>query len=157
MTDYEVVPYTGEAIELATATDEQLAQLLDQVKEWKRAQLAAFEGAVRDEILHRMDTLAKGGVPGAWTLRAGRYKLTGSSPGQTEYDLSAVRAVLKSLVKTGDITDDAAKKVIVPKGERVSVSAVNQLRKLGGLVDETLGACKVPVTRPRSVSVTVEI
>lgn len=155
-TDYTMVPYTGEAIELASASDEQLARLLDEVKEWERAQLAAFKGAIKDEILHRMDNLAKNGVAGAWTIHAGQYKLSGSSPGQTEYDLASVKRVLKSLVATGDITQDAAALAVVPKGERVSVSAVNQLRKLGGLVDEALAGCKVPVTKPRGVSVSIE-
>lgn len=156
-TDITVVqPYTGEVLDLAGLSFAQLGELLDSCREWERAHLAAFKHDVQGEILRRMDERAATGQPGAWTIRAGDYKLAGDSPDRTEYPLDETRRELESLVRDGLLTEDAIERVIVPTGYKIARRPLSQLLKLGGEVKARLEAVERPVERPRRVTVTWE-
>ena len=144
MTDtFAVVPYTGEAIALNAMGDQQLAALLDEIREFTYEHLAGFKRDVQDEILRRMDANAE------WTLRTGEWKLTGDSPARTEFDVNELRAALL----VAGCSDELLAKAIVPKTEWVvSRSGLNSLRKLPGLA-AAIESCERPTTRQRAVRV----
>lgn len=153
-----VVPYTGEALALPDMSYEQLGKLLDNARVFERSVLSAFKQEVQDEILARMDAAAKEGAAGAWTVHAeGGVKLSGDSPNRTDYEVDTVRRALKQLVAEGEIKEDVIATVIVPERYKVAKRQLTQLLKLGGRVAEVLKECEQPVTRPRRVTVTLEV
>lgn len=150
---FDVVPYTGEAITVRDMSDEQLAALIDDAKDFAQVQLSPFQRGLKDEALRRMDEAAARGERSAWTFRAGPWKVEGESPDRTDYDVDETKRVLLDLATRGLIDEAAVKTVIVPKGWQVSKSGIKQLTKLGGEVKEALEACAHPSTRPRNLSV----
>lgn len=142
-----VHPKTGEVYEIARCSDGNLAELLDAFKE-AHSQLREFEGAVKGEVLTRMDRDA------AWTIREGGYKVTGESPNLTEYDPDKLLEVLRILIREGLITAEAAKAAL---GQEVTLKpkkkGINALLKLGGQVAELVTQAEIPKAGARSVSV----
>lgn len=146
--EYALVPWTGELVALANATDEQLAELLEQAREIEQDALRQLKRAVQEEILSRMDREA------CWTVHAGRVTLTGDSPNRSDWDVERLRKTLRSLTRSGAISSAAATKAVRRKVVyEASVSGVNALLKLGGTVAERLEECRVPSSRPRGVRV----
>lgn len=120
-----VHPDTGEVIDLATATAEQLGDVKTAIRALEdRARHA--KRLLDEHILAMMDRQAK------WTLHAGSYKLTGQSPApKTEIpDPAALKAALSELVDQGVLdagaVDTAVETVITYKP---SVRGLNALRK----------------------------
>lgn len=152
--DYLPVPYSpGEIVSPRDLTDEQLAEVINEAKDFKMIGLALFERGMKNEALRRMDERAARGERGAWTIHVEGYKLEGDSPNQTEYDVDRLKAALEALVNQGMLGQEAINRVIVPSGWKVAKRALSQLVKLPG-VKEVVDTCEVPSTRPRNVRVT---
>lgn len=154
-TELTVVPFTGEALQLADLSYEQLAEVLASCRDWEREQLQSFKADVQAEVLRRMDERAATGETGAWTIREGDWKLTGDSPDRTEYPVDELREALAELAEDGLISPAAVDKVIVPSGWKVAKRALTQLMKIPGVADR-VREVERPVDRPRRVTVTWE-
>ena len=144
------VPWTGEALALTQLTDRQLAEVLDEVREFEAARLRTFKRQVQDEALWRMDAAA------SWTIHTeGGFKLTGDSPARTDIDVDELRAALEDI----DVPSSLIEKAIKPKPIEyvVSRAGLNALRKLGGEVATAIAECERPSTKPRSVRVSREL
>lgn len=131
-----VHPGTGEVITL-DAPDETLANVLDALTDYE-FQLAEVRSTIGREMVYRMDRAAK------WTLHAGPYKLTSSSPSPTEdWDGAALHSALSVLVDDGKLSiealDAAVETVISYKPRK---AGINALRKLGGEVRIAVDALK---------------
>lgn len=142
-----VVPYSGEALELADMTFDQLAAVLDAARQFEQVDMRTFKGQVQEEVLRRMDANALEGVTGAWTVHVDDWTIQGDSPNKTEYPVDAVKRVLKALVDEGKIGQPAMDTIIVPERYKVAKRALEQLLKLGGEVAERIKAVEQPVTR----------
>lgn len=102
-------PATGEVIDLATATTEDLAAGVAQVDKLRR-ELTDFESALGGELLARLDRGAK------WTLRAGdpkgevQWEVKAPSPtaGTVSYDPRVLERELASLIEAGVVSEEAA-------------------------------------------------
>lgn len=101
---------TGEVIDLAHASDEQLAQFCTNAQDL-RDELADAEALVHSELVARLDRNA------AWTLRVGdptgeqQWEITAPSPsaGTESYPPADLERELRALVARGTITSDAAR------------------------------------------------
>jgi hypothetical protein len=134
-------PATGEVIQLATAPDEVLAKVLDESK-LLDGRMREFNRLVQDELLARMDAVAK------WTIHGEGYTLAGSSPSTSEYDVGRLRQTLDRLCAEGLLSKAAATAAIKTEVSYKAVaSGCNALIKLGGEVERQVKACKVPKTR----------
>ena len=144
-----VHPLTGEAFALPDLTDALLARLLEDVKEYEW-RLRNVKRAVSDEALRRMDRTA------SWTLHAGEgFTLKGASPAPVEqFDVVALRTDLAQLVADGLISDEAmnnaVEEIVDYKARKRGIDA---LRKLGGIVAETVNRHASNVEKQRYVSV----
>jgi len=143
-----VHPLTGEAVELASASTDDLAVLLDSVKDYE-SRLREVKSLVSREVLRRQDRDT------SWTTRAGGYVLKGSSPAPAEeFDALALRSELLGLVDEGALTieavDAAVETIITYKARK---AGVNALRKLGGVIAQVVDRHASPVDKPRYVSV----
>jgi hypothetical protein len=104
-------PVTGEVLNLAEESLEQLAEMIVDLQE-HRVRLADFERAVSDVMVAYLDRSA------LWTMRVGdptgarQLEIKAPSPeaGQAAYPVDALVPMLKSLIADGVISPDAASK-----------------------------------------------
>lgn len=148
MTEIVAHPFTGEAIELANAKVDELAKLLDAVKDYQ-SRLQELRSLVSQEVLRRQDQAA------SWTTKAGEYVLKGSSPAPVEeFDSLALRSELLGLVDEGALSieavDAAVETIVTYKARK---AGVNSLRKLGGVVAQVVDRHATPIEKTRYVSV----
>lgn len=140
-------PATGEVIDLAGASDGQLAESLASVRDYE-SRLRTFKSEVSDELTRRLDKLCK------WTLEVDGFKVVGQSPNRTDYDVEQLGHALSGLMASGVISEEAAKAAVEAEVKlKVKKAGINALLKLGGEVAEAVKACEVPVTTPRRISV----
>lgn len=100
---------TGEVLDVAQASDEQLAEFCTNLQDL-RGELADAEGLVHRELVARLDRNA------SWTLRVGdpageaQWEITAPSPaaGTESYPVDLLEPELRALVERGTITVDAA-------------------------------------------------
>lgn len=140
-----VHPDTGELVPI-DAPDEQLADVLDAIRQWESVARAA-KALISAELHARMDTNA------CWTRRAGRYEIKGQSPGGVEWDVDALSDALGNLVCDGLITaeaSDAALERVVTLKPRAR--GLNALLKIDGQVRDAVEACRVEVHKDRRIS-----
>jgi hypothetical protein len=113
-TSRDVVDWkTGEVVNLDDATTEQLAELVTNLQDVRRA-LAETEQAVSAELVDRLDRDA------CWTLRVGdpkdgrQWEIKAASPtaGSSVYPPDMLETELRALVARGTITADAAAKAL---------------------------------------------
>jgi hypothetical protein len=143
-----VIPFTGEAVDLASAGIDDLARLLADVKEYQ-SRLSEARSLLSREVLRRQDQAAK------WTTPAGGYVLKSASPAPgEEFDALALREDLLGLVDEGALSiqavDAAVETIVTYKARK---SGVNALRKLGGVVAQIVDRHARPVEKARYVSV----
>lgn len=143
-----VHPLTGEAIDLAQAPDEHVADFLSQIRDHEDA-LKDAKRIITQELLRRMDYQAK------YTLRAGGYTLKSQSPAPAEeFDELQLREDLLALQDEGVISpeavDNAVETVVTYK---VRKAGINALRKLGGRVRDTVDRHAHEVEKRRYVTV----
>jgi hypothetical protein len=143
-----VIPFTGEAVDLATAEIGDLAKLLADVKDYQ-SRLSEAKSLLSQEVLRRQDQAAK------WTTPAGGYVLKGSSPAPVEeFDALALREDLLGLVDEDALSieavDAAVETVVTYKARK---SGVNALRKLGGVVSQIVDRHARPIEKARYVSI----
>ena len=148
MTEIVVHPLTAEAVELASASTDDLAILLDSVKDYE-SRLREVKSLVSREVLRRQDHAA------SWTTRAGGYVLKGSSPAPAEeFDALALRSELLGLVDEGALTieavDAAVETVVSYRARKAGISA---LRKLGGVIAQIVDRHATPIEKTRYVSI----
>lgn len=161
-----LVPWTGEALALPDLTDEQIAQLLDETRQFERARLTLFKRDVQDEILKRMDAATE------WTMHTDSYDLSGDSPNRTEFDGGELKDALDQLVDAELLTPQQRDKALICKLELPGVpdedllarakkveyvasrSGLNALKRLGGVVEVTIKSCERKNEKPRAVRVT---
>lgn len=101
---------TGEVLDLADASDEQLARFCTNAQDL-REELADAEAQVHRELVARLDRNA------SWTLRVGdptgeaQWEITAPSPsaGTESYPPVDLERELRALVERGTITSDAAR------------------------------------------------
>lgn len=153
MTGQQLVhPATGEILELADRTTDQLAELAAGAADYIR-QVHEFRTAVEQVIAERMDReLSR-------TAQVGGWKLTVNAPTRDEWDLDRLAQVLGELVERGVISVDAAGQVIEqpppkPQPERVARTALNKLLKhpdpeVVGMLRE----CAAPVPQRRTLKI----
>lgn len=143
-----VDPATGEAIELATASTDTLAEFLANTRELE-SRFREQKRAASDEILGRMDREA------SWTARVGAWTLKGKSPAPvTVYDAQGLRETLDSFVDEGLVSVTAAGEAVeVVTTLKVHARGVNALLKLGGRVAEAVRAHGSEQSPERTVSV----
>lgn len=108
MTEPETLPAplvlpTGEAIALRDAEPEELATFTDRLRQMGE-ELQDAQSALDREWLRRLDRR------GAWTLRAGPFKIEAPSPdaGTTDYDVAELAVQLDRLVADDVIDVDLA-------------------------------------------------
>lgn len=147
-TDLIVHPFTGEQLELHDAGIDDLARLMDDLKDYK-SRLQETQSLVSREVLRRQDQQA------SWTTRAGGFILKGSSPAPAEeYDALELRSELLGLVDEGALgiaaVDAAIETVVTYKPRK---AGINALRKLGGVVAQIVDRHSRPVDKPRYVSI----
>lgn len=129
---------TGEIIDLAHATVEELGTWLDGLREAEQIQRSE-KSAVHREIHRRMDADV------TWTLRSATWKLTGQSPTLVTYDAEKLHQALAELVEE-DLIPQAALEAAVEVKPTYSarVSGINKLQKLGGTVADVIERCAQP-------------
>lgn len=152
---YAVVPYTGEAIVLRDATAPQLAQLLDDCREFERAQLAGFKRAIQDELIRRIDESVAAGVADSWTWHTpAGWKITADNPGRTDWPVDVLRSALQRLILDKKIDPHWLDDIIVPERFKVARKQLSNLLKVAGPNEAAaLRACEQPTARPRAVRV----
>lgn len=126
---------TGEAIDLATATDEEIAQFQVALED-ARQQLADVGREANGELLRRLDRAL------SWTRRVGRFELKAPSPtaGTTDYPEAELEAALNELYDRGVIDGTGAGAAL--KRQLVVVFDVPITQDLAGTRDrvaDTLG------------------
>lgn len=117
-------PRTGEALALAEAPTDELADIIDAIKE-REDELRSFKRLVADEILRRMDheRTYTAHLPGG-------LKLTGDGPRGDEYDGERLHTQLRVLVDEGVIGEIALRKAVeTTTAYRVRVGGVRALLK----------------------------
>lgn len=141
-------PLHGEQLDLATAPDERLGQLLLEVREHE-SRLRELKALVNEELTRRMDFAR------AWTLNVGDFKLVGKSDALiAEWDVPALMEVLDGMVSRGEIAPDAVERAIDIKTEyRVKAAGVAALLKSPALAGK-IETCRVMVA-PEGRRVTV--
>lgn len=139
-------PESGEVVDLAAAPLDLIARY--------RAALVDHDVDVRDakrvldaEVLRRMDDRA------TWTLEAGEYKLSSSSPTPTVewQDPEALRDELLFLGLAPDVVDVAFPVVEAVKPRAAGVARLRKLNRPD--VDDALDRHATRVDRPRRVTV----
>lgn len=151
-TDIDIInvvhPFTGESIDLTVATVDDLASFRIELKEYGY-RLRDVNKYIDQEILRRMDKKA------SYTIRTPDYEMKGASPAPSEeWDELALRSDLYELVDRDVIDESAAdaavETVVTYKVRKVGVNA---LRKLGGIVQETVDRHCREVPKDRRVTV----
>lgn len=129
-----VHPLTGQVLDLDKASPQDLAEMLVEADEYK-SMLQELRNYIGSEVQRRMDAGAK------WTLHAGDYKLTSSSPAPVEeFDGHDLYLALEELVQQGVITQDALERAVEIKVEyKPRKAGINALRKLGPIPNEAVG------------------
>lgn len=145
-----VNPASGEVVNLDGATDE-LGRALLEVRELE-GMLRSYKARIGEEILGRMDR------EGVWTANLPGLKITGSSPDRVVYDGEALRDELARLVRSGEITVEAAGRCVeVVTTYKPSARHLKALRKIGGTVAEAIDRHTRRDDSPRRVSVSVDL
>ncbi len=143
-----VHPGTGELINLRDAATDDLGRFLDEVRDYE-SRLREAKGLVTTEVVRRMD------LEGQWTMRAGGFVLSAPSPAPAEeFDGKGLYSDLAALVFQGTITQDAAERAVkITTTYTPSAMGIKALRKLGGVVAETIAKHATPVEKKRYVKV----
>jgi hypothetical protein len=140
-------PTTGELLDLTAPTDD-LGRFLADVRELEEL-MRESKRFVSQELLARMDKQAK------WTFHSSGLKLSGDSPAPVEeWNGAELRTALLELVDAGVIAIeavDAAVETVVSYHPKKA--GINQLRKLGGAVAETIDGLARQTERTRRVTV----
>jgi hypothetical protein len=141
---------TGEAVDLS-GPDDELARAFDDLRQLE-AKAKEVRALIADELRRRMDRRA------CWTTHTPGFKVTAPSPApKTEYDADALGGALVVLMKEGLIDAEAAAEAIKREVTyKPVVRQLNQLRKLGGRVQEVIDACAREVEPTRNVSVQIK-
>lgn len=140
-----IIPLTGEAIDLAAAGTDDLADAIDHIRDLE-SQLRAAKRQLADEAIRRMDNDEL-----KWTITGQDWQLSAPSPGRVEWDAEAVAAVLARLVIDGDLPREAAERAVVAV-PKVKIAGLNALLKKPEIARELEG-CSKPSEAPRNVSV----
>lgn len=140
-----VIPLTGEAVELASAGTDDLADAIDRIRDLE-SQLRSAKRQLADEAVARMDAACQ------WTLAGEDWKLSAPSPGRVEWDAHRLAAVLARMVVDGQVPREAAEQAVVVE-PKVKVAGLNALLKRPDLKAE-LEACGQPSEAPRNVKLT---
>lgn len=139
-----IIPLTGEAIDLAAAGTDDIADAIDRIRDLE-SQLRAAKRQLADEAIRRMDERV------CWTLTGEDWKLSAPSPGRIEWDAERLAAVLARLVVDGVVPREAAEQAIVVE-PKIKQAGLNKLLKRPDLKDE-LEACGHVSDAPRNVKV----
>lgn len=140
-----IIPLTGEAIDLAAAGTDDLADAIDRIRDLE-SQLRAAKRQLADEAIRRMDNDEL-----KWTITGQDWQLSAPSPGRVEWDAEAVAAVLARLVIDGDLPREAAERAVVAV-PKVKIAGLSALLKKPEIV-RALEGCSKPSEAPRNVSV----
>lgn len=140
-----VIPLTGEALDLAAAGTDDLADAIDTIRDLE-SQLRAAKRMLADEAIARMDRAV------CWTLAGEDWKLSAPSPGRVEWDAERVAATLARMVVDGRVPREAAEQAVVVE-PKVKQAGLQKLLKRPDLRDE-LEACSHPSDAPRNVKLT---
>lgn len=140
-----VIPLTGEALDLAAAGTDDLADAIDTIRDLE-SQLRAAKRMLADEAIARMDRAV------CWTLAGEDWKLSAPSPGRVEWDAERVAATLARMVVDGRVPREAAELAVVVE-PKVKQAGLNALLKRPDLRDE-LEACGHVSDAPRNVKLT---
>lgn len=152
-------PGSGEVIDLATATRDQLAEWFVAVKGWQESAAAAQQLA-SERFVQLTDKEA------SLSVRVDDYRVSVPGPGLTfSLDKSLLRQALLALVADDRLTQDAADAACAPTGKdcphcggfvhdggySVNQAAVNNLRKQADL-DAVIDGCGEYYPKPRPLS-----
>lgn len=140
-----VIPLTGEAIDLADANTDDLADAIDRIRDLE-SQLRAAKRQLADEAVARMDAACQ------WTLAGADWKLSAPSPGRVEWDADRLARVLAQMVIDGRVPREAAELAVVAE-PKVKQAGLNALLKRPDLKEE-LEECGAPSDAPRNVKLT---
>jgi hypothetical protein len=140
-------PSTGEVIPLDAST-EQLAEWLDQTKEWE-ARLRDAKRLAQGELLRRLDANAR------WTDLVGEFEIRAPSPSpKVVYDNDELAKTLTDLVAEGLITEEAKDAALeLATYWKPKIGGIKKLLKLGGEVKDRVEACGQVESVTRYVSV----
>lgn len=120
---YAVNPTTGEAVELANATTDQLAQLRDEIRD-ARAALQEWANQLDHELTSRLDHEARR------SATVGGFAIKVTAPTVRETDEAALRAALLELWDAGLISlaavDNAVEIIEIPKARRAGINALHK-------------------------------
>lgn len=135
--DLQVVEMTGELVSIQEASDEALARWFATYKD-ARDLMNSAKREVDAEFIRRADYNATQHID-----VEGVGRITVDGPGDEEvWNTNDLRAALRKLVSEGEISEQAAyqalEKVVSWK---VKYAGINNLRKLGGYVRDTVDAC----------------
>ena len=140
-----VIPLTGEAIDLADANTDDLADAIDRIRDLE-SQLRSAKRQLAHEAVARMDAACQ------WTLAGADLKLSAPSPGRVEWDADRLARVLAQMVVDGRVPREAAELAVVAE-PKVKVAGLNALLKRPDLREE-LEECSHPSDAPRNVKLT---
>ena len=124
MSDPVPDPITGELLDLAEFTDNELAALIDKARD-QRSRLNETVNTASEVLHDRMDRSR------LWTIDAGEWKISGQSDEpRAVWDADRLQLVLLDLVGTGVLDADAADRAInVTVTRTVAASGVKALLK----------------------------
>ena len=136
-------PVTGEALDLAVAPLDTLAELRDLIRNHEEDQRIAK--AQLDAELHRRLDLEN-----TLTMYVDGWKITGKAAETVEWDTDALAATLQELVDDGHLTEDAARRALEPV--LTLKPHAGELKKLAAK-QPAVAACQrtVPQTRRATV------
>lgn len=140
-------PTTGELLELASTPTDVLAEQYREVSNFVQNGARAFQRAVADELLARMDHERE------YTVHVGHWTVEGDSANRTEIDdAQGLYEELTALAASGVVSQEAVEKGF--KTERKAVrSGLNALKRVPGPVRDAIEAREVQSQRPRQVRV----
>jgi len=144
-----VIPIVGEVIDLDGPTD-MLAEAYDRISQLER-DLREARGEVRRVLLDRMD------VENVRKHLAGDWQIECEAPGQFQYDVVALDAVLAGLVTAGKISDRARHAALEPvevlKPRKREIDKLLKSELLDAEDHAAIRECERPLTRERRLTV----
>lgn len=143
-------PTTGEVLDLASASTDDLGRFLYEVRDFE-SRLKEAKGLASREVLRRQDMSAE------WTTRASNYVLKGASPAaghKEEFNGEALYNELWQLEAEGLISAEAIEAAVDPEVVYTTKKAgITKLRKIGGKVADAVNHHATSAEKPRYVNV----
>jgi hypothetical protein len=141
-------PLTGEMLVVRDAETNDLARFLDEIREYE-SRLREAKSIVNREVLRRMDADAH------WTTYTNDWQLSAPSPTPgEEFDGQKLQEALYELAEQGVISKDSVYRAVQAQVVyKVQAAGVKALRRLGGVVAETINRHATPTEKKRYVRV----